>query len=196
MDTLLSFERRITSANVLFFDMDGTLIDSDYANFLAYEEAIQQVLGQVLELDSFYTSDQRFTRECLERTIPGLTSQHIVKVVQLKNTIYTKYISATKLNKLAWRILKKYSKTNDTVLVTNCREERAKKMLEYHGVFDNFGHKFFRNDSCGDKKNKKYRHALTTLNMDPSLVFAFENDANEIEAAISAGISAHNIYAL
>jgi beta-phosphoglucomutase len=30
----------IQADSVLFFDMDGTLIDTDYANFLSYKKAI------------------------------------------------------------------------------------------------------------------------------------------------------------
>lgn len=35
----------ISDDTVLFFDLDGTLIDTDYANYLAYEKAIQTIAG-------------------------------------------------------------------------------------------------------------------------------------------------------
>jgi hypothetical protein len=40
-------------------------------------------------------------------------------------------------------ILKEYSKTNKTVLVTKCREKRARMTLKYHGLIDLFSHTFY-----------------------------------------------------
>ena len=40
----LSFIDVIKKDTVLFFDMDGTLVDTDYANFLAYKQAISETV--------------------------------------------------------------------------------------------------------------------------------------------------------
>ncbi len=41
----------IKKDTVLFFDMDGTLVDTDYANFLAYQQAISEIVESDLNIE-------------------------------------------------------------------------------------------------------------------------------------------------
>ena len=43
---------KIDIDNILLFDMDGTLINTDYANFLSYKYAIQKVCGSQINIKS------------------------------------------------------------------------------------------------------------------------------------------------
>jgi len=61
----------------LIFDLDGTLIDTDKANFLSYQEAIKNVKN--IDLKSIYQDSKRFTREKLKLIIPNLTVQEFKK---------------------------------------------------------------------------------------------------------------------
>lgn len=65
---LETLPQRIDKQHVLFFDMDGTLIDTNYANYLSYTQAIQQVLKT--ESDISYAPDIRFTRMHLKKYFP------------------------------------------------------------------------------------------------------------------------------
>ena len=182
---LETLPQRIDKQHVLFFDMDGTLIDTNYANYLSYTQAIQQVLKT--ESDISYAPDIRFTRMHLKKIFPSLEKAEYEKIIQLKNNFYTEQLSKTELNVAIVQILKKYSKTNTTVLVTNCREDRAVLTLKYQGLFNDFDHKFYRN------QHNKYEYALASLGMSPVSVFVFENEKTEIENAVSAGIPCENI---
>ena len=93
---LETLPQRIDKQHVLFFDMDGTLIDTNYANYLSYTQAIQQVLKT--ESDISYAPDIRFTRMHLKKIFPSLEKAEYEKIIQLKNNFYTEQLSKTELN--------------------------------------------------------------------------------------------------
>lgn len=174
--------------------MDETLIETDFANFLSYQEAIQSVMQSETEIK--YVPNERFNRTTLSRIFPNLTEEKLVEIVKQKEINYINHLTQTKLNKTAYDILIRYSKTNKTVLVTNCREDRAILTLEYHNLIDKFSHLLFK--QTGDKYNRvnKYINALTILSLSAENVIAFENDKIEIEDAKLAGIHIDNIISL
>lgn len=184
----------INPDTVLFFDMDGTLIDTDFANFLSYKEAIQSVMQCKTEIQN--VSNERFNRTTLNRVIPYLPEEKLAEIIKQKEINYNKYLTQTKLNNLVSDILFHYSKTNKTVLVTNCREDRAILTLEYHKLIDKFSHLFFKQISDKDNRVNKYKNALNKLNVSAQTVIAFENEKIEIEDAKLAGIPIDNIISL
>lgn len=194
LDTLRELDLRINSENVLFFDMDGTLVDTDFANYLSYKKAIEQVIQPDINIS--YNPTARFNREVLKKVIPNLTKVEYEKIIQLKNKLYIEHLSATRLNDLVANILIKYSKINKTILVTNCQEDRAFVTLKYHGIVDKFNHKFYQQKVDNENKINKYETALLYLKIPPTSVFVFENEKPEIDAAILVGIPIQNILSL
>lgn len=174
--------------------MDGTLIDTDFANFLSYQEAIQSVMQSKTEIQ--YVANERFNRTTLKRVVPNLTEERLVEIVKQKEINYNKNLTQTKLNKSVSDILIRYSKTNKTVLVTNCREDRAILTLEYHKLIDKFSHLLFKQIGDKDSRVNKYKNALTVLSLSAQNVIAFENEKIEIEDAKLAGIHLNNIISL
>ena len=81
-------------AEVIVFDLDGTLVDSDHANFLAYKDAVMCVLSTQIEMN--FTRGTRITREVLEELIPGITDKQLEEISLLKECSYHKYLSETK----------------------------------------------------------------------------------------------------
>ncbi|MBS1571678.1 MAG: hypothetical protein JST62_04675 [Bacteroidetes bacterium] len=63
--------QNITTDIILFFDMDGTLIDTDLANFLSYKKAINSVTKSDNNLT--YNPDKRFNRSNLKNAGPNGT---------------------------------------------------------------------------------------------------------------------------
>lgn len=180
IDALRDLDLRIKSTNVLFFDMDDTLVDTNVANFLSYKEAIQQVIHQ--DIDISYNPKERFNREVLKKEIPNITKAEYENIIELKNELYIKHLPKTKLNNIAAEILEKYSKTNKTILVTNCREDRALMTLKYHGLIDKFSQKFYQKNTDNGNKLNKYDYALINLTISPTTVLVFENEKSEISA--------------
>jgi len=181
----------ITTDTVLFFDMDGTLVDTDFANYLSFKTAIQKV-GR-LDKEIKFNPDERFNRTILKREFSSLSEKDFEDIISIKESLYSENLSQTKLIAFVWDILNQYSQSNTTVLVTNCREERAIMTLNQHDLTNKFTHKFFRKSIDNDFHINKFENALTSLNLNPKAVIAFENEVFEIEEAIKAGIPIENI---
>lgn len=90
MKKIKEFEKKITNENVLFFDMDGTLIDTNLANYLSYKKAIQDVIQHDSEI--LYDSKYRFNRSILKKTIPNLTEAEYQKITQQKEIYYKDFL--------------------------------------------------------------------------------------------------------
>ena len=182
--------QNITADIILFFDMDGTLIDTDLANFLSYKKAINSVTKSDNNL--IYNPDKRFNRSNLKNAVPNLTESEYEKIIQEKEEYYNNFIYETKLKTEIADILIKYSKTNKTILVTNCRKDRAMTTLKHFELEDKFSDIFCREFNANDKKVNKFQNAISKLGVPPNLVIAFENEESEIADAKNAGISIIN----
>lgn len=179
---------------VLFFDMDGTLVDTNLANFLSYKKAVHSVTKSDFSL--IYNPDKRFNRSNLKKTVPNLSEIEYERIIQEKEKFHTDFLPETKLNKVITDILFKYSKTNKTVLVTNCRKDRALTTLSHFGLTERFNNIFYRQFSDSDKKINKYQNAISYMGISAKSILVFENEKQEIEDAIIAGIPANKILSL
>jgi beta-phosphoglucomutase len=185
-DVTQNIDSNIKAGTVLFFDLDGTLVDTNLANFFSYKKAILSVTKSDYNLP--YSSDIRFNRNNLKSTIPNLSKNEYERIIQEKEKYYKGFLPETRLMKPLADVLLKYSKTNETVLVTNCRQDRAFETLDYHSITDKFSKLFFRQLSVKGEIINKFKNAISKLGVSPKLVIAFENEEIEIANAKQAGI--------
>lgn len=181
-------KNKIKSETILFFDFDGTLIDTDYANFLAYKKAINTVLNKSIS----FKKNERFTRDKIIKIFPDLTKEKINEIIKKKEYFYKEFLPETSPNKTLCEVLNKFSRTNTTVLVTNCRKDRAFMILNYYNLEKKFSEIFFRQNN-GTKRINKFQNAITKLGYSSTSILVFENEQSEISDAINAGIPKENI---
>ena len=170
------------------FDLDGTLVNTDMANYLAYKEAIQQIIG--LDLPIAHSKDERFTREKLSSIIDNLTDLQYKNIIEMKNDIYQKYLPMSKVNACVIGVIEKYINTNKIILATSSRKNRAEMVLQHHGLTNIFDYMFFKEDY--NQKNK-FHHVVNYFGVSANSIFVFENDNDEIRKAIASGIPDRNV---
>lgn len=193
-DVLHDLAALATRSTHMLFDLDETLVDTNLANYLAYKQAVKEITHQ--ELNANYREGQRFCRSSLNGSIPFLSESDRENIIALKGKYYENYLPTTKLNFVLANILRIYSATIDTVLVTNCEEVRAIQTLRYHGIQEYFRHFFFHVNAPDNFKKNKYDTAIARLGLDPKSILAFENEAIDINCAIQSGIPRGNILSL
>jgi len=191
-EMFILLDELINKDSVLFFDMDGTLIETDLANFLAYKKAIQTITG--IEITKNINSKIRFNRTYLKQLLPNLNESDYNKIIKEKERIYINFISKTKLIEKVVNILFKYSKKNRTILVTNCRKDRAENLLKHFNLLIKFDKMYFRKINESGVKVNKFKNAINDIKIIEEKVIVFENERTEIEDAIKAGIPTQNIF--
>lgn len=180
----------ITPSTYLLFDLDGTIVDTNEANELAYLHAIASVVH--MDRAKRVTGAKRITRETLHKLVPNLTPKEYRKIVNLKTKIYPLYLRFTQPNRSVIGIIERYAKTNPIVLATKSYAARADLLLRYYGLLNHFDRRYYKETYGG--KDDKYRYILNDLGISPRHVVLFENDWDEIRSALHLGMPTHHIH--
>ncbi len=81
----LSKNEKINTNMILFFDMDGTLVDTNLANFLSYKKAMLTVTKSDFNLT--YNHEIRFNRNNLKNIVPNLSENEYERIIQKKKSV-------------------------------------------------------------------------------------------------------------
>ncbi len=184
---VFSPEYYIQNTCVIFFDLDGTLVETNYANFLAYKSSIETVTKEKCTIT--YNPNERFTRTTLIKEFSYLTDKEILEIIAMKEFDYHHFLPETKLNDEVFNILKTYYKTNECILVTNCHKKRAESILEFYSLTNYFAQTIFYNSNL---YANKYIEAIAFLEIRPELIVVYEDNEQEIRNARELGIIAIN----
>ncbi|MDR6513807.1 HAD family hydrolase [Chryseobacterium camelliae] len=179
----------INSNTIILFDLDGTLIDTDKANFLAYKSAIFKITN--IKIDDIYK--ERINRTLIKEILIGTSDELLSEIVLAKEKIYSEYLSYTKLIAENYKLLLKHSNTNKIYLVTNCRKNRALQLLDYHNIRNYFTDFIFRDENTESKYINKFETAIRRLDLNKKDILIYENENVEIEKAIKIGIKQNQI---
>ena len=180
----------IKKDTVLFFDMDGTLVDTDYANFLAYQQPISEIVESDLNIE--YDPNFRLNRSSLKNVLPFLSETEYRGIIEKKEELYNNYLHEIQVCKEKVRVIFEYAKYNKIVLVTNSSSNRAMTILNYFGLTEYFDEIFCQESMNENNKINKFQNAIEKLDITPNIVVAFENEESEILFALKAGIEIIN----
>lgn len=177
----------VCEQTTFFFDLDGTLVNTDYANYLSYRAAIAVVMRDGTPTPP-YDPTIRFNRSLLRSLYPSLSQTDYDKIVVAKERLYRDYLSETTIVRDNVDLLLKYAPTHEIVLVTYCRLSRALDTLSYHGLTDKFATLLCREAIPDGQATDKYSNAIHLLGIPPDHIIAFEDEESEIACALNAGI--------
>lgn len=180
-----------TDKAILFFDMDGVLVNTNKTNLLAYQKAIYDVLGE--KLITPLLGGKRFTQKSLRQIFPNLPEEIYRQIIKLKQYYYVEYIDTVIPNQNIVNILRyQATKTNNTiVLTTNSERNRALATLNHFELTPLFNHLFFK-ELYDPQQVNKFATAISTLKISPQHIIIFEDEEAEIIKAKEAGIQVIN----
>ena len=173
----------------IFCDMDGTLVDTDYANYLSYRRATLEVTCGTHDIEF---TDDRIDRESLKKLFPPLTTSQLEIITALKTGFFMEFVSETRLNTALAYLIKNHCGKNTIALVTCCRKNRAVEVLKHHKLFECFSRLICWEDLPQGSSNK-YENAIKLTGISQENIFIFENDNSCIEEAVLAGVPRSNI---
>jgi beta-phosphoglucomutase len=178
-----------------FFDLDGTLVDTHEANFLAYQQAAKRVRGTSLpdELRLHLKAGSN-SHAFLPLLVPDITDADIAKINIAKKEIYPGSLHVSQVNEYLVTILKQLSGRHVTVLVTTAKKDNALAVLRHHRIEDLFSFMVFGDDVENMKPHPDAYHlALEKSGLKASEVIAFEDSEKGLAAAETAGIGVVHI---
>jgi HAD superfamily hydrolase (TIGR01509 family) len=174
----------------IFFDLDGTLVDTYKADFLAYRAAMSEVLDIKITEKEFTKTHGQEARQKIAYLAPGTSEDDLKKIAVAKKKYYPKYIRLTKPNKKLISFLAEYAEHNSIVLVTTAKRDNALAVLKKHKLEKYFSHLVFGDEVDKPKPDpESYNLALERSGLKPQEVIAFEDSDSGIAAAEAAGIA-------
>lgn len=178
-----------TTIKGFFFDLDGTLVNTYEADFLAYRDAIKEVTGIVVDRDAFMSTNGMEMRQKLEILAPGITSEQADKIAAGKKKFYKNHIHTTIPNETLLAFMIDMAEHHTIALVTTAKQQNAETVLEKYGISDLFDVKVFGDGVTYAKPHpESYLKALALSGLEASEVLAFEDSKSGLDSAHAAGI--------
>jgi|SRR5690554_202377 len=162
----------------IFCDMDGTLLATDKANFLAYKKAVFAYAGK-----NIVPAHGRFTSTDLRLQLPNLSVQEYEEISALKTDYVSNFLHETQVNKGLMHWLMQQKKNCSLHLVTKSNTQRALVSLQYHKLLGLFDTVVCKEDISELKQQGKFVGALSLLGLAGCEVLGIENEAKEVQQA-------------
>jgi beta-phosphoglucomutase len=173
----------------LLFDLDGTLLLTEEANFTAYRRAFAEV-GFVLEREAYQRAfGLRF--EAMVRAVGArLDAQEARRVRDAKARFYPECFGDVRPNLPLLGFLRSVRHGHATGLVTTAATANARALLQHFDLAHLFDVTVFGEDVERPKPHPEgYLQAARLLDVPASQCLAFEDSDSGVAAAEAAGIA-------
>jgi beta-phosphoglucomutase len=180
----------VTSLEVraLLFDLDGTLVDTHEANYLAYRDAFRRS-GYELTREDFAPTWGQDSRDFIPRLIPGIPASQVSVIRSDKAVAYTDYLDVTVPNLPLIGFLRATRAVQRSALVTTAKADNGTAILERHGLTELFDVTVFGDELENSKPHPEaYAKALDRLGVAAEDSLAFEDSEAGAASARAAGI--------
>lgn len=173
----------------VFFDMDGTLVDTARANFSAYAMALKEVGVTVGRRDFEQMSWGRHWRHFLPELMAGVSADP-ADVAARKQALYPEMMEQTRLNLPVAAMARLMRKSIPVGLVTTASRRSALAVLGAHQLTSLFDVVVTGDDVAEPKPSPEgYLQAAATLGVAPVLCLAVEDSDTGMESARRAGMT-------
>lgn len=177
---------------MIFFDMDGCLIDSEIVYVYAWFELFQE-LNIPIELDEIMNwrgKNNRLINERINEFVGDMDETLNLRKIRDERFYVKLYNNEVELKPYAKDILDYLdSKNIPYALVTSTIKEKASKVLTHFNLYHRFKFIFFGDDVIDSKPNPEiYLKAVSQSGLNKHEILVFEDSRNGIEACNNAGL--------
>jgi phosphoglycolate phosphatase-like HAD superfamily hydrolase len=189
MTSIQQFCSQFNANSVLLFDLDGTLVETNEANNLAYLMAINEIMGLNFGVNSIF----RITREKLSCLLPQASKEELNKIILLKEKYFSKFLNYTRVNVELFEVLKRFKAQNRLILITRSKRERALAVLKHHGLLDYFQSTICQCQDSSLEWKSKIPELLENEYYNLQDLFLFENEEAERLDALKNGLKSNQV---
>lgn len=177
---------------MIFFDMDGCLIDSEIVYVHAWFELFQE-MNIPIELDEIMNwrgKNNRLINERINEFVGNMEETLNLRKIRDDRFYVKLYRNEVVLKPHALDILNYLdSKNIPYALVTSTIKEKASKVLTHFNLLHRFKFIYFGDDVVDSKPNPEiYLKAVNKSGLNKSEILVFEDSKNGIEACNNAGL--------
>jgi len=175
----------------LFFDLDGTLCDTDQANYEAYARAFRDE-GITIDPEAFTELQGRQGLRAdafIPKLAPGIAPEAVARIRAAKAKYYPDCMHLVAPNEQLINFIRMSRGQHTTALVTTAQRANALGVLKHAAITDLFDHMVFGGDVTHPKPHPEaYLKALEISGLDPNDVIAFEDSESGVASAAAAGL--------
>ena len=172
---------------LILTDLDGTLVDTREANFLAYREVLEEV-GYLLTRKKYNDIfGLRFEEFMTSLGIPDGEIRKRVK--ELKAEAYPNYFNHLNLNKSLFEFIEAFHASGGkTGLISTAQRNNIESVLRYLEIRDTFDIIVSGDEVTAAKpRPDAYLYAMEQMKCEPAATLIFEDSDRGIEAASQSG---------
>lgn len=177
---------------MIFFDMDGCLIDSEIVYVHAWFELFQEMNIPIPlnEIMNWRGKNNRLINERINEFVGNMEETLNLRKIRDDRFYVKLYRNEVVLKPYALDILNYLdSKNIPYALVTSTIKEKASKVLTHFNLFHRFKFIYFGDDVVDSKPNPEiYLKAVNHSGFNKSEILVFEDSRNGIEACNNAGL--------
>jgi beta-phosphoglucomutase len=177
------------------FDMDGTLFDTRKTNYLAYNEAINEVIGQSIDYDIFNeASNGHNYKKFLPELVKKISKDEIEKIHNLKKIYFKKHLKFVIKNEHLFRLILSIKDIYFIALATTASTKNTIDILTFFEVNNLFEVIVTQDDVVNLKPDPEcFTKIMRELSIEPSNAIIFEDSIVGMQAARLSKASVVNV---